>query len=267
MNIRYLILVIVCAITSKGMAQTIWPDQTMKNDFENYVKSVDEFMHRFNGEELHPNVKKTDVDYKKKNMMWLFNFDVDKESKTKLISKIESFIKVAIDSAARLTFNDSTWFAKASILTTYKDKEVELTMILRTNPTRKKHYCWKICGIQGMEKLGIYNPNDDYTISNIDHEISFRELNSIFSNNKEHLFGYISNRNHIDQLSVFFTLCRTGLLKFKYVNDLSFIFTSVPDYVFSIREYGRRGSNAGWLISSFEKCNDKSRYINNLINK
>lgn len=257
----------VCAMAVKATAQSVLPDPTMKDDFDNYVKSVDEFIHRFNGDELHPGITKSDGDYLRKNMFWLFNFDVDKDSKTKLLPKMEKFIETAISSGVKLSFNDSTWFAKASFMAAYKGKEVELTMILRTESTPKAHNCWKICGIQGMEKLGLYTKNKPFSISNIEHEVNFVELKSIFKNNKENVFGYMSKRNHIDQLSVFMTLVRTGQLSYGYVSELCFIFTSVPDYVFTIREFGRRGNNAGWLISSFEQCKDKQKYINNLTNK
>lgn len=257
----------VCAIVNQTMAQTVLPDPTLKDDFDNYVKSVDEFMHRFNGEELHPGINISDADYRKKNMLWLFNFDIDKEVKLEQLPKMEKFIKTAIDNKVKLAFSDSTWFAKACFMATYKGKEVELTMILCTEPTTKSRNCWKICGIQGIEKLGFYTENKPYSISNIEHEVNFAELSTIFKNNKANIFGYMSKRKHIDQLSVFMTLVRMGLISYGYVSELSFIFTSVPDYVFTIKEYGRRGNNAGLLISSFEQCKDKQKFINQLINK
>lgn len=265
MKIRKIILSIVCAVNLDAAAQTILPDATLNTDFANYVKSLDEFMQRFNGEELHPAVKKNSADYLSKNMFWLFNFDV--KNKAEQMPKMKDFVRRAIESNTRLAFNDSTWFAKASFTAKYKGKDIQLTMILRTEPTPKTNYCWKICGIQGIEKTGLYTQGKQYAISNIEHEMNFVELCSIFSYNKENIFGYMSARNKVDQLSVFLTLCKTGLLTFNYVNNLSFIFTSVPGYVFTVSEFGRRGSNSGWLISSFEKCDNKQKYINRLINK
>jgi len=264
MKIRIILLSIVCAASLVSTAQTILPDATLNEDFANYVKSLDEFMHRFNGEELHPSVKKSDTDYLRKNLFWLFNFDV--KNKVEQLAKMKDFVKCIIESDIRLAFKDSTWFAKASFVANYKGKNISLIMFLRTEPTPKTNYCWKICGIQGIEKIGLYAQGKQYSISNIEHEMNFVELCSIFSNNRENIFGYMSARNNVDQLSVFITLCKTGLLTFNYVNDLSFIFTSVPGYVFTVSEYARRGNNSGWLISSFEKCDNKQKYINNLIN-
>lgn len=254
-------LLLLCGQISR--AQTILPDATLDHSFSVYVKSVDEFMQRFNGDELHPNVKKGDADYKSKNLMWLFNFDV--ENKTKMLPKMQRFIKKVIDSDTRLNFNDSTWFAEVSIVTKYKGKNVLLTLYLRTDTTSKPNYCWKLCGMKELEKTGLFIPGKQSGISNIEHEVNFAELQSIFKNDKANLFNYISTRNRIDQLSAFLALCKTGQMSFVQVERVGFVFTSVPGYVFRIKEYGRRSDNAGWLISSFEECKDKQTFIEHLI--
>ena len=43
----------------------------------------------------------------------------------------------------------------------------------------------------------------------------------------------------------------------------------VPDYIFVVEEKGRRGSNAGWLITSFETKTDvdKKQYVKKLLGK
>lgn len=255
--------VFVCFAANWSFAQTILPDVTLDHSFSVYVKSVNEFMQRFNGEELHPNVKKTDADSRSKNLMWLFNFDV--KDKTKMLPKMQRFIKRVVDSGTQLNFNDSTWFAEVGIVAKYKGQNVSLMLYLRTDPTPKPNYCWKLCGLKGLDKTGLFTPGKQSGISNIEHELNFAELQSIFKNDKANLFNYISTHNHIDQLSAFLALCKTGQMSFVQVEKVGFVFTSVPDYIFRIKEYGRRSDNAGWLISSFEECNDKQTFINKLI--
>lgn len=256
-------VVLVCFAAKWSIAQVILPDVTLDHDFSVYVKSVGEFMQRFNSEELHPNVKKDEADYRSKNLMWLFNFDV--KDKAKMLPKMQRFVKQAVDSDTRLNFNDSTWFAEVGIVAKYKGQNVSLTLYLRTDPTPKPNYCWKLCGLKGLEKTGLFIPGKQSGISNIEHEVNFAELQSIFKNDKANLFNYISTRNRIDQLSAFLALCKTGQMSFVQVEKVGFVFTSVPGYVFRIKEYGRRSDNAGWLISSFEECKDKQKFIKHLI--
>lgn len=244
-------------------AQTVIPDVTLDHNFSVYVKSVDEFMRRFNGEELHPNVNRNDTDYKKKNLMWLFNFDV--KNKTQEFPKMREFIEKVVANNTMLNFNDSTWFGEVAITAKYKGRDVSLTLYLRTEPTPKPNFCWKLCGLSGLDKTGIFTLGKQSGISNIEHEVYFVELSSIFKNDKTNLFDYISTRNHIDQLSVFLALCKTGQMTFSQVESVDFVFTNVPGYVFRIKEYGRRDDNAGWLISSFDECKNKQEFINHLI--
>lgn len=256
-------IALICLTANSVIAQAILPDVTLNHSFSVYVKSVNEFMQRFNGAELHPSVKRSDTDYRSKNLMWLFNFNV--KDKTQMLPKMQRFIKSVIDSGTRLNFNDSTWFAEVGIVTKYKGQNVSLTLYLRTDPTPRPNYCWKLCGVKGLDKTGLFTPGKQSGISNIEHEVYFAELSSIFKNDKANLFSYISTRNHIDQLSAFIALCETGQMSFVQVEKVGFVFTSVPGYVFRIKEYGRRSDNAGWLISSFCECKDKQSFINHLI--
>jgi hypothetical protein len=95
------------------------------------------------------------------------------------------------------------------------------------------------------------------------------ELQSIFKNDRQHSFGYRKNDYQLDQLSVLLTLIYDGQIDFLSVDETKFYFLNVPDYVFKVEEVGRRGSNAGWLITSFQKVlqSEKTEYITNLLNK
>lgn len=262
---KRLFLIVFCAVVHTATAQNHFHNPAIDMEFSTYVKSVDEFMQRFNGTESHPDVAKSDSNSRQKNIAWLFNFDVPATEKTAMMAQMKEFIDSVCSNNVRLSFNDSTWFARTHFQAKYKNKPVELTMLLRTEPTPKRNYCWKLCGIKGLETIGFPKDNRQFGISSTDNDVGFLELMSIFANNSENAFGYMSPRNSIDQLSVFLTLIKTEQISYGYTTELEYIFTSVPGYVFYIREYGRQGKNAGWLISKIEKCTDKNLFINNLI--
>ena len=56
------------------------------------------------------------------------------------------------------------------------------------------------------------------------------------------------------------------MLKIKHVEQLEFIFTQVPGYMFTVKYFERDKGNAGWLISSFRKADDnrKTKFLNTL---
>ena len=73
------------------------------------------------------------------------------------------------------------------------------------------------------------------------------------------VFGYRSRYSKIDNLSVFFTLVYTGLLKFEVVEKQIYYYFDIPGYIFTIEEFSRTGENSGWLISSIMKADDTEK--------
>lgn len=65
-------------------------------------------------------------------------------------------------------------------------------------------------------------------------------------------FGY-------DPTSAFAYLVHSKKLRIDHVENLEFVFTQVPGYIFHIQYFEREKSNTGWLISSFKAISDKQK--------
>lgn len=261
MRITFLILLSILLVGDLPAQQlgTSW-----QREFTEHVKSIDEFMKRFNGEEVYPGLEKTDEDFMKQNLFSLFNHQMNKSEKQNALT----FVSTIIDSGVKLSYSDSLWFAEAKCDITYKGKKKTITLFLCPEKIRSNKFRWVLCGADGIND-NIIDTNHKSAISPVEHEIHFMELQSIFKNDRQHIFGYRQNGYKIDQLSVFLTLVHTGQINFVSVCEMKFHFFNVPNYSFVVEEIGRRGSNAGWLITSFKELPqaNKKKYINNLIRK
>ena len=74
---------------------------------------------------------------------------------------------------------------------------------------------------------------------------------------------FMSKGFEYDATSAFVYLVKSDKLKIEYVDELEFIFTQVPSYIFSIKYYERESSKLGWLINRFETISieDKSKFL------
>lgn len=239
-------------------------DPLLTQEFSEHVKSIDELMNRFNGTEAYPGLDKSAPDYRLKNIISL----CDRNMKNELKHKVLSFAHHIIDNNTRLYYTDTTWYAIAKCDIKLKGKKNYVNLILHPERIQGERYRWVFCGADNVNN-NLIDIQHKSTISPVEHEIHFMELQSIFKNDRQHIFNYRESDYPIDQLSVFLALAQTGSFVFDQVTDLKFVFLQVPGYIFTVEEKGRRGSNAGWLITSFETKTDveKKKYIKKLLGK
>ncbi len=256
-------LLIICLLLAGNLSgQQL--DTSWQREFTEHVKSIDEFMKRFNGEEAYPGIAKEDDNFLKLNLFSL----LDRGMNNTLKQKATEFVSTIIESGVKLHYADTLWYAEAVCGITYKGKPKKVTLFLCPEKITNNRYRWAICGAKGIYE-NIIDVKSRSAISPVEHEIHFMELQSIFKNDRQHSFGYRKNDYQLDQLSVLLTLIYDGQIDFLSVDETKFFFLNVPDYVFKVEEVGRRGSNAGWLITSFQKVlqSEKTEYITNLLNK
>lgn len=239
-------------------------DTSWQQEFTEHVKSMDEFMKRFNGDEAYPGLNKDDENFHKLNLFSLLDHKMQQELKSQALG----FINDIITSDVKLNYTDTLWYAEAKCNIIYKGTPQNITLFLCTERIKDNRFRWVFCGADGINN-NLIDVKGKSAISPVEHEIHFMELQSIFKNDKQHVFGYRHSDYKIDQLSVFLTLMYAGEISFTSVSETKFHFFNVPDYRFVVEEIGRRGSNAGWLITSFEKLpqSQKQTFINNLIKK
>lgn len=244
------------------MAQHI-NDPTLSEDFARHVKSVEEFMNRFNGSEAYPGLNTSAIDFREQNLYSLF--DIEMSSQMKAYSK--AFVSSVIQNNIQLSFCDTTWFALAECEVKYKGKNHQINLILRPRCEGDRKW-WSFFGAKGIIG-GLLPKSTPARILPMEHETEFMELSSIFNNDLNNIMGYCADNCLPDQLTAFLALAQAGTIKFNHVTNLRIIFLQVPGHIFTIETVGRRGRNAGWLITVLSELPDeaKSSYINKLIGK
>ena len=110
------------------------------------------------------------------------------------------------------------------------------------------------------------NKNANIMLYPDDHETNFISLHRMTNEQPYNVVRFMEKSFDYDTASVFAYLVHNGQLKINYVDDLEFVFTQVPGYIFHIRYFQREKSNAGWLISKFYKTTqkEKSAFINSI---
>lgn len=266
---RYLLLVIAFVFLQNiyTNAQNI-PDMTLSSNFEAEVKSLDEFMSRFNGIESKPGIE-NDKNLRRNNLISLFNFQMDKgsNSRKEFVDRVNEFVDSILMNNVEFKISNSGLWAECICRMKFHGKEKNLTLILQNEEYKKERYRWAIVGVRNLGELNLYNTEKYYAISPAEHEVHFMGLNNYLNVNPNHAFGYRGMKCKIDPLSVFFTLVWTGEISFELVEKQTFHYFDIPGYIITIDEYSRSGTNSGWLISSFDKVSheEKINRLNKLI--
>lgn len=248
-------------------AQSI-PDMALTSNFKAEVKSLEEFMSRFNGIESKPGIE-NDKNSRRNNLISLFNFQMDKgsNSREEFAGRVNEFVDSILMNNVEFRISNSGLLAECVCRMKFQGKEKKLTLILRSEEYRKERYRWAIVGVRNLGELDLYNAEKYYAISPAEHEVHFMGLSNYLNANSNHAFGYRGLKCKIDSLSVFFTLIWTGEMSFELVEKQTFHYFDIPGYIITIDEYSRPGTNSGWLISSFDKVSheEKINRLNKLI--
>ena len=263
-------LIALSACFIQAIGQTHLPDMTLETDFAAQVKSIDEFMARFNGAEAKPGTPSDSI-RNAENIISLFDFNMSHEGldDIEFRKQLYDFVQVALDWDKKLSLFDSTTIAEAKCFIKYGGKQYPVTLLLKRDYTAKGNNKWGIEGVHGLEKLGLYD-NKRVTISPVDHETHFMSLQDFFQSNQKLVPSLRTNDKEIDQMSFFFGLCVAKTIDFVRVDELKFHFTGMPLYNFVVEEIGREGTNSGWLITKIIKTasnSDKEHYYIDLFKK
>jgi len=230
------------------------------------VKLVDEFFDRFNGKEITPYIDKRKLDFKKQNLLSLFNIGMFKSRQDPLYIEADTLIEKVLNDSIRLNYKDSLWFAKAKCLAVMNGKETELTVWLNVEKRSEDMSKWVIARVEG-EVLKLNPPKTKYNMMLLpdDHETNFISLHRMTKDTPKQSVRFARKDFSLDETSVFFTLVSMGLLKIEFVTDLQFVFYQIPGYRFAISYYEREKANCGWLISSFGRIKrEKDEFISKM---
>lgn len=263
---RSIFTFVLIACFSHAMGQNRIADMTLDREFAAQVKSIDEFIARFNGDESHPEISSDSI--RRDNIIALFDFQMSHKGLDDIVFKYQilDFAKSALSWGNKLSISSGNAYAEAICSIKYSGKQYHITLLMTLDKTSDGNLKWAICGVKGMASLGIYN-DKRLTISPVEHETHFMSLQDLFQANQQYVPSMRSNDKEIDEMSFFFGLCVAKVIEFIQVDELKFHFVSIPKYAFVVEEIGRPGNNSGWLITQiteFKNEADKQLYLDNL---
>ena len=220
-------------------------------DYRLKVKQLDEFMRRFNLQDV-PSIFQNEDTLLQDiySMTAVFDFQVVQNRK----DEVREFVTTMLENKIKLNYTDSNWIAVAHCNAVYKGKETTLTLELATEKVKDYIYKWVIIGASGdILNLKPMKQNPGLAISPVDNEVNFISLKHITSKEGLNILNYKGKTAQLDPMSVFFSLVNSGQLQIQNVQQLEYKFTIAPFYEFTVRNFIRDVMNSGWLIADFKK--------------
>lgn len=233
------------------------------------VKSVDEFISRFNGIETHPEIPNDSLS-RVSNLFALFNHQeiFDTQNPELPVTMAKEFCDSVIAHNVTLSLTNGSMIAECPAMFQYKNKKYTLTLLLQQVVTDNGYVRWCISGVKGLETIIPQIESWRFTgISPVEHEIYFMGLSDYIPAGDAWSVKHPSSQP--DQLSIFLTLVDSGALKLIQIKDETIHCIGVPGFVFTIHESPAQSNNSGWLMNRLERItsSQKADYITNLFHK
>jgi len=218
------------------------------------VKNLDEFIHRFNGDYsyLGDSINKLSRDNKLK---LLIDYNTYGDS-----TLIEQFIKSITSNDFVLNYKDENWYASVKYLVKYQRKTETIEIQMQISSDDQGQMKWIIANVHlpFLEKPHAENKTDLF-INPVNNEVGFSRLTKYLkSKNAKRI---VNESFEYDHLSIFLFLLDTNQLEIDQLKEITYIFYT-SKYCFNVKNFNREDGNAGWLIASFIKNNNKKPIFN-----
>lgn len=257
---KYLLFIGILAVCLPMSGQSLY-DEVFQNDARHRVKLLDEFMARFNGEETHEMLVGEDSLKENLNLLYLMDAKMFAVNRDSMLQVSKEFADSIHANNTKLYFDDGQWFAEVKVNCTYANKETQITLYLRPEEIKPFQHRWVITGAQGKElALTPSRRNHGLDILPNNHEVGFMALPKIHLLGNDKVLNYAAADYRTDQLTAFYTMIYTGVLKMNSTDEITYQFFEVPGFVFTVKRHVRKGFNSGWLISQIKKINETSKF-------
>ena len=255
MNFRFWpILIIWVSANQIGVAQIVSETEEAERQFRAETKQIDQFVRRFNGEEIESGERLTESSREFRNPKLRKDFIqilIDQTNSNILPELRNQFITDVTkkEESKFLDIHNPGWFAEVDARFLFKGVEKSLTLFLRLEQDRLG-YKWVIDNIffqdfqKTLEKDTIYQLQFLHPLS---HEIDFINLNKAL---KGGLKPFLPENFKPEMLSIFNYEVAQGSLKFVTIRSVKFHFFQIDGWYFELSNFNRKGYNRGWLISN-----------------
>ena len=251
--------VLVCIVVSSNLVAQVTEVDAYVQDAR--VGLVDEFFKRFNGTVSHPDVAKTpEEEARKKNLLLLLDLSQYKSEKDSVFKEAKLMMERVIKDSIKINYSDSTWAALAHCRGTIDKKPVSFDLYLTVKHRGDDMYKWVIAKAEGeCFNITPQNTGGRIMLYPDDHETKFISLMRMTKEQPFNVRQFMAESFEYDVTSVFSYLVHSQRLKIDYVEELEFIFTQIPGYIFALKNFERESGNSGWLISQFARCSEKEK--------
>ncbi len=272
----FLFAVLLVFVSNFAMSQFVVNDGILDTLFNARVKSLDEFISRFNGEKISTDISASDPLRREKNILALFEKDSlvahqeEYGDKNDLFAAITDFVKDVAKNNYRLDLEkDSMIFAVAEMKMKYAAKERDVKIVLRYEPVGDDVYGWKIAGVSGLVECGIIDTSTVRIFRPVDNEMNFSTITPTVNAQNNQITQYRSVVTDINQTSYFLALCAVNKITAVQCKSVVYHILSIDGYAFEISRFDRMDKNNGWLISKFQRLDNKNKeeYLKKLLGK
>jgi len=266
-------LIISLGLMGTGFAQVIQPSISGKqeSDFAFEVKTIDEFIERFNNDQYTLIREHLETKFPKKKftrtdlVKTLFNY----ENPLWNAEQAAQFVKTVCDTTNEkfLDFYADNWYAQAECLVKYKGIPKKVTVTLQVVVSdRTGSAKWVICGARAPFLDFSKRLDSKKFLNPISHATDFIGLKKAMED-KMFVRNYLTEKFEESHLNKYLAALATGDIVFQQINAITYHFFSMENWLFTVKEYVRPGRNSGWLIQSLTKRNakDKEEYKKNVL--
>jgi hypothetical protein len=231
------------------------------------TKQVNQFIHRFNGEEdkRGDRLYQDDRQFRSHSLRRSYLpmlFDLANNQMDNDVA--EAFIDFVNNKSdpRYLDFHKDSWFAQVNADFYYKGELKTIILFLKLEQERLG-YKWVISGVYFKLFEDYFIKDTTYVkkfLHPMSHELDFMNMRRIFSNS-DSVQQYLKKDFKPDYLTMFIYELEKGSLQFVSVRDLKFHFFQIPQWYFEVSYFNRPGDNAGWLISNLVKYKPEEEKI------
>ena len=261
---KFLVISCLLFVAKSGFAQIDGGGSILNRLNAAYVKSIDEFILRFNEEAFHPDINyEEEENLRTRSLLSLVDWQRFQIEDSNVANLLISFVDSICWNDIRLHIDSGDIYAEAQCLFEYEHGEIPINLVFVYEHIRDNFYKWALAGANGLVENGIMDTRCKGYLNPIQHELHFSDLASACEYD---LTRYISKNRTIDQLFYVLGMIKTGQLRFVSCNTVMFHFMQVPGFVFVVDKANRLSYNSGYLINSLIKIDesDKQDYIKQL---
>jgi hypothetical protein len=165
------------------------------------------------------------------------------------------FITEVNEKQLLINSHSSGIIAEARTRVSYNGKPYTISLFLNQEMVGKTSIKWVLLSAKG-EILNIFKEDTSIVrfIPPSSHETDFINLKRALEDT-DHLQDYAFNDFKPDLLTIFFFCIRSGIVKYEYVEDVTYHIIDIPGWYFKVKDFNRNELNSGWLISDISKNN------------